>query len=474
MLQWMGGSRRKVTTSRKSTHKRQKQYFEQRKRQHQHTAGLEGYADGKHSHTSHYENRSLDLLSLANVATAAEEHKTRNLDARDDSDEDDFSSNNQDAHHLPSNIISEGIHVDQSETNEEKTSLNHEFEVEYSKMVPAHIPDQCEALAGKDNKHFDSFKLPNTHPVSVIDLVGDGGVSSNAEENPTHAQESHVAFSIEGLGELEAKTPDHSPKINCRSFLHGFSPKMRAGKTSRSKHLEYDFDDFGLVVAELSSNKCLLQQPLCSRDVDIFDDPDQKFLQFREPSSFNWCETSLHGDVDNNELIYSIRGRGRNFRNGPNYLNKSVDHLGVVYDSFYENWMDPVGFGPFGYDDHYHCKELWKQDILDGWNVQKKRTETTRYFGERESPVTNPKHQIVENLPDVVISDTRCRKHQIIEDLSDVMVSDTRRRSTLGVGKDVKDSVSCFLTTDTRESLSLLSEESCSSTAVRGDSKKKT
>ncbi|TYI67187.1 hypothetical protein E1A91_D08G000400v1 [Gossypium mustelinum] len=69
MLQWMGGSRRKVTISRKSTHNRQRQYFEQRKQQEK-TTGYEDHADetsiaGRHQK----ECRSLDILSLLNLST---------------------------------------------------------------------------------------------------------------------------------------------------------------------------------------------------------------------------------------------------------------------------------------------------------------------------------------------------------------------------------------------------------------------
>ncbi|ONH99645.1 hypothetical protein PRUPE_6G040800 [Prunus persica] len=80
MLQWMGGSRRKVATSRKSTQQRQKQYFEQRRRQQQHqgqTTGLETYADGINiSGQHHKEHRSLDILSFLNLSTTAQEHKS--------------------------------------------------------------------------------------------------------------------------------------------------------------------------------------------------------------------------------------------------------------------------------------------------------------------------------------------------------------------------------------------------------------
>ncbi|KAH1105384.1 hypothetical protein J1N35_009152 [Gossypium stocksii] len=68
MLQWMRGSRQKVTITHSFT-QRQRQYFEQRKQQEKKT-GYEGHADetsiaGRHQK----ECRSLDILSLLNLLT---------------------------------------------------------------------------------------------------------------------------------------------------------------------------------------------------------------------------------------------------------------------------------------------------------------------------------------------------------------------------------------------------------------------
>ncbi|KAI5005047.1 hypothetical protein ZWY2020_032290 [Hordeum vulgare] len=70
MLQWTGGSRRQVYASRKSTQSRQRQYFEQKKRQ-QHTAGLQNQdgTDGAGGQAvGDQAPRSLDILSLNNLA----------------------------------------------------------------------------------------------------------------------------------------------------------------------------------------------------------------------------------------------------------------------------------------------------------------------------------------------------------------------------------------------------------------------
>ncbi|RZC62955.1 hypothetical protein C5167_024700 [Papaver somniferum] len=70
MLQWMGGSRRKVTNTRKSTHKRQRRYFEQKKRQ-QHSNGDDD-AEGTHGSAEYHRTpKSLDILSLLNLTVEA-------------------------------------------------------------------------------------------------------------------------------------------------------------------------------------------------------------------------------------------------------------------------------------------------------------------------------------------------------------------------------------------------------------------
>lgn len=69
MLQWMGGSRRKVAASHTSVKKRQKQYFEQRRRQqHQFTAGSGSCSNDRNSSNQH---QSLDILNFINLSTPA-------------------------------------------------------------------------------------------------------------------------------------------------------------------------------------------------------------------------------------------------------------------------------------------------------------------------------------------------------------------------------------------------------------------
>ncbi|KAL8055839.1 hypothetical protein ABFX02_04G081100 [Erythranthe guttata] len=446
MLQWMGGSRRKVTTSRKSTQKRQKQYFEQRKRQQQQIDGLESYADGKRSCTQHCEyNRSLDILSLENISIVAQEHQTSCINARDESENEDCTSNHQYA--LPSLEIltDEDTHVDQSEITEETIVCWQD-----SRRCTLLFQELCRDMAKRLNIQRN---------ISVIDMLGDAGANSNAEENSVHVQEAHVSFSVEGLGKVGTETPVHSPKIPGRSFPNGFSmPRKATRQPITSKHLDFGIHDLESQVdavmqdIQFSPYGSSTEQPFRSRDtMNIVDDPYDISLNFTNPSSLNWDGSNLHGDFANDEPIYSVRDSGRNIWNGGAFLDDSINDVGLgEYVSFRKNRVDKRNCG---YDDYFHNKDPWKQDFsFEGWNRQKKSSSTrgTEIFDMRESPVPYTKHQIAKDLPDDIILDTRW--YPGIE-----------------IDNDVKSTVNRYARDDNRDSLSLRSEESCSSTAVRGD-----
>ncbi|GFP91195.1 hypothetical protein PHJA_001263500 [Phtheirospermum japonicum] len=187
---------------------RQKQYFEQRKRQQlQHTVGLERYADGRRSCIEN--SRSLDILSLVNVSAAAQGRKTSCING-DMSEDYDFTLNHQ--YTLPYQAIldDEAPPADQTDINEEKArhhtpfvsgaSSSYGTEAEYSEKV---LPDYNEDLVGSGNKKLDPFKLSESlSEISVMDLLSDSGANNNAEEYSAHMQEPHVAFSIAEIPSL--------------------------------------------------------------------------------------------------------------------------------------------------------------------------------------------------------------------------------------------------------------------------------
>ncbi|KAH6814194.1 hypothetical protein C2S51_023212 [Perilla frutescens var. frutescens] len=441
MLQWMGGSRRKVTTSRKSTHKRQKQYFEQRKRQQQQTAGIESYSDGKRSSTLQCEHsRSLDILSLENVSTVVQDHKTSCITARDNSEHDDFTLYNQDA--LPSQVslTRDGISVDQSKINVELTPSSYVTVAEYPEKVSVHLPNGNENLVGNINE-LDSFRLPMSHQISVIDLLGDGGANTNVDKNSLHEQEAHVAFSVEGLGQVETETPVHSPKIPGRSFLNCYTPPKKAARVPvTSKHLDYDFHGLGsgldimMQDIDFSPRDRTTDQTFGTRDVmNIAGDPNQEFINFRRPSPNNSNSRNMQGFFGHDEFLYCNRDSRRNIWNaGPSFLDDGIDDLGKYFTNFDKRDV--------GFDDYFHSKNIWKQDLnFEGWDLNKKRSSIripeTYYV--KESPVPYQRHIPKENL-------------------HGVRISDMRWRSAIEINNGVKDAVGNSVTEDSRESLSLL------------------
>ncbi|XP_057789749.1 uncharacterized protein LOC131006604 isoform X3 [Salvia miltiorrhiza] len=426
MLQWMGGSRRKVTT---------KQYFEQRKRQQQQTAGLESYSDGKRSCTlqSDY-SRSLDILSLENVSAVAQGYNTSTTIASDNLENDDFTLNDQDA--FPSQVIltSDCISVDQSEINE-RSPPSYVTEAEYPKKVSVHLQNNDENLVGNFSE-LDSFKLSVSHQISVIDLLGDG-TNTNAEENSLREQEAHVAFSVEGLGQVETETPVHSPKIPGRSFLNCYSPPKKASRVPiTSKHLNYGFHDLGsrpdVLMQDIAFSPCdsTIDQPFCTRDLmNAAGDLKQNFLNFRRPSMYDWNCSNVQRDLGNDELLYNNRGSRRRI-----WDDDGFDDLGLgEHESFCTNFDER----DVGFDDYFHPKNLWKQDLgVEGWDLYKKRSSIKRLetFNVKESPGPYAKHIIMEDVHGTRISDNRW--HSGIEINNDVkdnnsVSEDSRERSLL-------------------------------------------
>ncbi|XP_073143469.1 uncharacterized protein [Henckelia pumila] len=461
MLQWMGGSRRKVATSRNSTHKRQRQYFEQRKRQQQ-AAGSEGYVDGKPSCSQNCENsRSLDILSLVNVSSIAQKHETSSLNARDSSNHDDgFAFHHQYAYQSPSSHTGRDTVVNQSEPKEETsgTSTSHHPDSGNSKKVLVRLTDPNDHFVGNGNK-FDHSMLSSAQQMSVMDLLGDGRASSNAEETSVHVQEAHVAFSVEGLGKVEAETPVQSPKTPRRFFLKGYSSTKKSWKQpTASKYMDYGFDDLGFQMgvmmqdSEFSPYASSRKYPFCSTDeVNIIGDPNPKFVNFRKSSPFYRNGSDSPGVFSKDELFCNGRENGRIIWNGPSFLDADVGDLGE-YESFSNTRADP---SDVGFNDHFNMENHWKKDFnFEDWNLQNKRfsTKQNESFDVADTLSPYPKYNILEEYPDFKISDSRF--------------------TTIRIDDEDKDNSTCFASEDTRE-MSRMSEESCSSTAVRGDATKK-
>ncbi|WZZ50130.1 uncharacterized protein LOC106451424 isoform X4 [Brassica napus] len=224
MLQWMGGSRRKVAASHTSVKKRQKQYFEQRRRQqHQFTAGSGSCSNDRNSSNQH---QSLDILNFINLSTPAtpECKPSRPEDVKEVVEDRDASF-----YSLKDNITGVG------------SSFNNKAETSSSKRISLSLPDN----------QTNDFKKANTtadlmggteRKLSVFDLVGDDHTTTNRKE--CSPSEPHMAFSVEGLGKINTETPPNSPQPSSRNFSYGCSsPWNDSGQpTSNVRERLSDFE----------------------------------------------------------------------------------------------------------------------------------------------------------------------------------------------------------------------------------------
>lgn len=247
MLQWMGGSRRKVTASRKSTQKRQKQYFEQRKRQQQNLQmmGSDNCFDSQGiSGQSLKEHRSLDILNLLNLSTDAQQCNPFCPKGRDDG-EINFST-------MPGSV---STNQPTMFTNVDTTGNSCRFE---EAKVEAPLCCQIETSPKKSapihqNTSFngppDHWKTVNDQysELSVIDLLCDDEPNATTEKCLTC--EDHVSFSLEGLGKVGIETPVHSPEQRAR-IPYSYSPLQKDGRKSKLKKLNHVLDDIEVEVVK--------------------------------------------------------------------------------------------------------------------------------------------------------------------------------------------------------------------------------
>ncbi|THU51640.1 hypothetical protein C4D60_Mb06t33150 [Musa balbisiana] len=228
MLQWMGGSRRKVNTSRKSMHNKQKHYFEERKRQQQ-TAGLDNHIHDS-SKRAHYpeEPRSLDILSFLNLATVAQQGY---------SSQNSFSTH-QKIGHLEVNVF---------------------------------------------NKRF-CYQIK----VSVLDLLNDDNKKIDCRGRVV--PESHVAFSVGGLGNVGMETPAHSPRTQIRSFV---SPLRMSKQVPNSANLRSMSYDLGI---ELSAAMCDTEKPIHGHSAGVACKQKGTFEK-ENRTSMKFIDSCIYSDV---------------------------------------------------------------------------------------------------------------------------------------------------------------------------------
>ncbi|XVE79883.1 hypothetical protein DITRI_Ditri14bG0092900 [Diplodiscus trichospermus] len=214
---------------------RQKQYFEQRKRQQQQqrTAGSEGYADetsvaGRHQK----ECRSLDILSLQNLSTVSDEGKSclSRIDGKIDASNMKYQIAKDPT--TTTNSVSPSCSIKIKEAGPPTSS--YQGELQNPKVL----------FCGHDNHDVSGannilavWNAATENQLSVFDMLSDDGSEGSSERSLVH--EAHVAFSIEGLGKIRTETPLHSPKQegrissdDCSLLWNVHSRELNSSKTS--------------------------------------------------------------------------------------------------------------------------------------------------------------------------------------------------------------------------------------------------
>ncbi|KAG4923545.1 hypothetical protein JHK87_049085 [Glycine soja] len=261
MLQWMGGSRRKVATSRKSTQKRQKQYFEQRKRQQQNLQmiGSDNCFDGQGiSGQTLKEQRSLDILNLLNLSTNPQQCNPFCPNGRDDGEISISTMPGSVSTNPPTMFTNVDTSVNSCRFEEAKAGAPLCCQIETSSKKSA--PDrQNTAFNGPPNQW--KTVTDQYSEFSVMDLFCDDEPNATAEKCPTC--EDHVSFSLEGLGKVGTETPVHSPEQQARN-PYSYSPLQKDGRKSKLKKLSHVLNDIELEVDTMMQD--IKVSPICSSD----------------------------------------------------------------------------------------------------------------------------------------------------------------------------------------------------------------
>ncbi|KAG8484757.1 hypothetical protein CXB51_021688 [Gossypium anomalum] len=185
---------------------RQRQYFEQRKLQEK-TTGYEGHADetsiaGRHQK----ECRSLDILSLLNLSTFSAVGKCHPSRSHCKSS--------------PSNIKYQ-MPKDPAKIITSSVPTSYSVKIKEAGAPPASYQGelQCPKISFSDhdnhdlnasNDSLDLWNAATENQLSVFDMLINDESEVGSERSLVH--EAHVAFSLKGLGKIRTKTPLHSPK----------------------------------------------------------------------------------------------------------------------------------------------------------------------------------------------------------------------------------------------------------------------
>ncbi|KAL8159335.1 hypothetical protein V2J09_000872 [Rumex salicifolius] len=421
MLQWMGGSRRKVND-----------YFEQRKRQ-QHeriASSLDDLVDGYDNTSSknQKEKRSLDVLSMHGLSKVAEGcistcDGVRTVDS--------LSKECLNTRNLPkiiNKIVTAANNVETLQTRnmsntQESRMIEGEFRVGPSNLYTSTSTEGNPKGGEQKNDSGQTSSVKDFKDLTVFELVDEDGKSSNNKEEKA-VYETHVAFSMQGLGKVGNKTPVKSPQSSRRILSDSQSGFFDAAKHQR---LHINFDNL-LADHEIETESMI-------ENGDMFSDKkymSSEYSQSWRSGSHDFLKEDTKTFYDGKPWVKSFDGK------------ENVDNIQEFHTNFFEvNTGFPIGSS---YNEHFDMPRE------SGCFTDYGRTDR---FCDLGADFSN-----------------RYPNHQLPEDY-DVLKSDDSNyipgNKFLNAG--AKQSRFSFLKADNpMDTFSSLSGDSCSSSAVKGDS----
>uniref|UniRef100_A0A1S4E125 Uncharacterized protein n=1 Tax=Cucumis melo TaxID=3656 RepID=A0A1S4E125_CUCME len=447
MLQWMGGSRRKVTTSRKSTQNRQKQYFEQRKRRQQLSSGSENWHDAADTGREQKEHRSLDIISLLNLSAIPQEDKA-GIEANTSTVRSHFMKDP-----VPTLYNIETLEKP-ADFEQQIDETGAPFDYKEETLSPMNRNVSNDANSGNTTKNkvdsqSEQGKISVEQSLSIFDFLGDDGMAVKCEGSPL--KEAHVAFSVDGLGRVGTETPACSPKHASRSFSYGFSShleRVRPWNPSKNTKVLDDFELEGDIMMRCDDGSLNYSFDM----MDTCDNPKKKTptkIHFR---SVEDCKRNEHSG---RTIFDGTDGERDRYEGGFNFLNGNF--LGEMECDLFEkthfNEIGSVSSDFLNYEKYDISEKAFGSPYLPKKRVAG-ATRTMDKFNLFDPVESSSKHHTYGYDCDLMADVKRNPKATRISDLQDK----THQRDWF-----------CSMADDVTDNFSLLSEESCSINAVRGE-----
>ncbi|KAM7258952.1 hypothetical protein ACFE04_014693 [Oxalis oulophora] len=289
---------------------KEKQYFEQRKRQQQNQGvGVESYADGHGGQTREEqhrkEQRSLDVINLRNLSTTAQECKPRTEDLG-------ISPLKMKYCHLggPSTSVNNKVNNAHSFDIEQTGNLSEFREETVTPNVVSSIADESNyTFKGNDtNEHFHKTadkQHREDRELSIFELLDDDRQTGNSERS--HITESHAAFSIEGLGNVGTRTPAQSPP---QSGSACFPRRKTSGHLHTPKSFACVLDNLEL---DMDTSLPSLRDSFCfsSGMEDSKRNWNQNLSTCRDHTQFDVHGSDTNSPFDDSEILYSVRNNNK-------------------------------------------------------------------------------------------------------------------------------------------------------------------